>query len=557
VPLLSVAEARARPDGTSVTVEGVTLTDGRFAEGGGYLADATGGVAVLVTDGTFPRGVLLRVTGTIDDRFHQRTIRAEASGVVLIGPGVEAQPVLVTTGGVGESLEGQLAAIHGTISGAPTALAAGLAFDVDDGSGPLRVVVGSGTGIDTSTWESSASVELRGVVGQRDSSGGGSAGYRLQPRDAADVSVVASSPSPTPSASPTASPTSPPSDPSQPADPSLVSIASARSAPSGARVTVSGVVTLPSGLSEAGSAVLQDPSGGILLRLGDEAGQLQRGQLVRVHGTRSTWSGMLSLRVSEPPIPLGSQAEPDPARRTTGGVGEADEATLVVVRGLVATAPRRTSAQNTYLDLDDGSGLLRVFISPRTGVSGEALAEGAWIEVVGVVSQETSGKQPERGYRLWPRGAADVRVVASPTGAGAGGTSNPGAGRSPSGIAGPGGEGGEPADAPAARPSVPAPRLALALPTASAPLAADRAAPVAATEQARTSGDRPAAALAVLTCALALLVAAWLVADAGLPERLRAASPIPDAPGLVALTVLDGMGGSDRASRGHPPPSRG
>ena len=42
------------PDGASVLVEGLSLTDSGFSDGGGYLADATGGIAVLLSDGTFP-----------------------------------------------------------------------------------------------------------------------------------------------------------------------------------------------------------------------------------------------------------------------------------------------------------------------------------------------------------------------------------------------------------------------------------------------------------------------------------------------------------------------
>ena len=68
--------ARALADGTTVTVEGDALTASDFTDGGGYLADATGGIAVLLDGGSFARGDHLIVTGTVDDRFAQRTIRA-------------------------------------------------------------------------------------------------------------------------------------------------------------------------------------------------------------------------------------------------------------------------------------------------------------------------------------------------------------------------------------------------------------------------------------------------------------------------------------------------
>ncbi|HET6380873.1 MAG TPA: lamin tail domain-containing protein [candidate division Zixibacteria bacterium] len=565
--VLSIAEARAMPDGATVVVEGVSLSDAQFSEGGGYLADASAGIAVLVSDGTFPRGALLRVSGTVDDRFHQRTIRAEAAGIELLGQGSEPSAAQVATGDIGESLEGRLAAIQGSVAGAPSQLSAGLAIDVNDGTGLVRVVVGSATGIDTSGWVPGVVVSVRGIVGQRDSSVTGTAGYRLQPRDPQDVAIVGGPPTPTPSASPTGPGGSATPDPSQPGDPTLVSIAEARAAPIHAPVTISGVVTLPSGLSEPGSAVIQDASGGILLRLGEEAGQLQRGQQVRVAGVRSTWSGMLSVRVSEAPAQLGSQAEPAPGRRTTGGVGEAEEATLVVVRGQVVAAPRRTAAQNQYLDIDDGSGPLRVFISPRSGVSAEALVPGAWVELTGVITQETTGQQPQRGYRLWPRAAGDVRVVApaAPGGTGEAGTGGPGPGpRNPSGSAGTPQQAGGPMP-PAARPSVPAPRLALALPTATEPVVLAQA--PAATPTTAHGGRAPT--LLLLAAALAMLAAAWLVADPETADRLRSAAGrllrpndpaedptgavATDGTGLVALTVLEGYGGGEGPPRGRPP----
>ena len=55
---MTIALARAQADGALVTVEGAAMTDSAFADGGGYLADGTAGIAVLLSDGSFPRGVL-------------------------------------------------------------------------------------------------------------------------------------------------------------------------------------------------------------------------------------------------------------------------------------------------------------------------------------------------------------------------------------------------------------------------------------------------------------------------------------------------------------------
>jgi hypothetical protein len=410
-PLLSVADARALPDGSIARVEALSLTDGIFFDGGGCIADATGGIAVLVTGGSFPRGATLSVSGEVDDRYHQRTLRAVPDEIVDLGPAAEPEPLAVTTGGVGEAFECRLVAAAGTIVSSATPLSGALAYDFDDGSGPTRLVVPDASGVDTAAWSRGTNLALRGVVIQRDASGSGTTGYRLTLRDAADVLAV-QPPGPSPTASSSPSPTRSPG-PSH--DPSVVSIAVARDAAPNSRLRVRGIVTLPTSVLGDGTAAIQDATGAIILRVSEEAGALAIGDLVQVDGVRSTKSGMETLRVSTPPQVLGSPAAPAPARHATGSLGEAHEARLVVVRAAIATTPRRTTAQNLYFDVDDGSGPLRVYLTPGSGIVATSLAAGDSVELVGVLGQETSGQQPLRGYRLWPRRAADVKRIASAT----------------------------------------------------------------------------------------------------------------------------------------------
>lgn len=424
--LLTIADARALADGSVARLTGVTISSSDFHEGGGYLADATGGIAVLVAGGVFPRGVALSVEGTIDDRYAQRTLRVDAEDLT-IGQEMDApDPIEVDTGSIGEPTEGQLVTLVGIVQGAPTDLAAGLMFEVDDGSGPIRVLVGPTTGIDTSTWQTGITLTVTGIVGQRDSSGTGSEGYRVQPRDPADIGPVLPPPAPEPTAGPTATPTvsaTPVPSVSPTASPGgsvLVTIAQARRAEVGSRIRIRGVVTLPSGLVEEGSAVVADMSGAILVRLGSALDRLQRGQLVELAGTRSTKSGMVSLRVTTPAVVLGTQAEPPPVRRATGRIREPDEATLVAVRGLVRDGPRRTSGGGLSFTVNDGSGPIRVFAATGTGLTAPLVPAGAWIELRAVVGQQTTAAQASAGYRLWPRDRADVTVIAPP---GAGGAS--------------------------------------------------------------------------------------------------------------------------------------
>jgi hypothetical protein len=407
---LTVAEARAMPDGAMIVVAGVATTSSDFTEGGGYLADATGGIAVLLSGGTFARGDALVISGTIDDRYAQRTIRADASGVMVIGAGVAPVPTPMATGNVGETVEAQLVTLEGIVQGLPTILTSGEAFEVDDGSGPIRVLVGPGAGIDTSAWQPGSTLSVTGVVGQRDSTGTGTEGYRVQPRDPNDVGVVLPPATPAPSQSVTPSPSATP-PPSQPA---LVTIADARTAEVGTQLRIRGVVTLNSALLDPDTAVVADPSGAILVRTGSEVGRLVRGQLVELTGARSTKSGMASLRVTDPALALGTQAEPDAVRRPTGAIGEGDEATLVIVRGIVGDGPRRTTGGGLSFTLNDGSRPVRVFAPPASAITAPHLPAGAWVELRAVVGQETTGAEPNAGYRLWPRDRADVTLIAGP-----------------------------------------------------------------------------------------------------------------------------------------------
>jgi hypothetical protein len=239
----------------------------------------------------------------------------------------------------------------------------------------------------------------------------------VQPRVAADVQLGVA-PTPAPSAGDTPDPESTP-----PPDGDVVTIAAARAAAKNARVTVRGVVTLASGTVDPASAVIQDASGAILLRLGDEAGSVSRGQLLEVAGMRSTKSGMESLRASVPPRRLGTSADPAAQALRSGDAAEASEARLVIVRGAVVASARRASSGTVSFEIDDGSGPLRVVLGASLEADDDAFMAGSWVEVRGVLGQETTGAQPARGYRVWPRDSADLRVLAgtSTTGAGTAG----------------------------------------------------------------------------------------------------------------------------------------
>ena len=539
---LSIADARSQPDGATVTIVGVALTASDFTDGGGYVVDGTAGIAVLVSDGTFARGEQLRVTGTLDDRYAQRTIRAAADAIVHLGTGSEPLPADAATGAIGEDLEGRLVEVTGLITTSATTLSTGLAWDLDDGSGASRVLVENATGIDTSAWVRGVGLTVIGVVGQRDSSGSGTSGYRIQPRDAGDVVAVVPAATPTPSHTPesTASP-APSSSAVASAGPSagptspLVSISEARAAATGTHLRIRGVVTSPSGVIEAGSAVLQDATAAILVRIGTDVGTLALGQLVELDGTRSTKAGMLTLRVSSAPLYLGTQADPEPIRRATSALGEAEEARLVIVRGAISTSISRPRGGSVSFAIDDGSGPIRVTISSRANISTVSLARGVWLELRAVLAQETTGSAPTSGYRLWPRIPADLRVIATAVSAasqaGAGQTTqrSPASGNLPDALEG------------AAQRSPQqgtAPILARQQPTSSPPQVSTADPP---SGVARDSGA-PAGGLVVSGMGLAALagVAAWFGRRRDPEDDPPGAMDVPDAPDAPAGGDLPG-----------------
>ncbi len=408
---VSIATARSLPDGSIASIEAVALTASDFTDGGGYLADATGGIAVIVEGGTIARGTGVVATGEIDDRFAQRTLRVAAADVQPLGPAEEPAPVPRSTGSVGEAHEGTLISIAGSIAGAPTPLSSSLAYEVDDGSGTVRVIVGTALGVDTSAWTTGTTVALVGVVGQRDSSSSGTAGYRVQPRGPSDViSVTAPEPTPAPSGGPDATATASPS----PDNGTILTVAQARAADKNARLRVGGMITMPPGVIDPASAVLQDATGAILLRLGDEVGPLARGARVVLDATRSTKSGMESLRITVPPVSATAGAEPSPLAMRTGDAGESREAMLVTARGSLVANARRASSGSVSFEIDDGSGPLRVALGRSLAAAATSLTAGTQVEVSGILGQETTGAQPLRGYRIWPRDAAEVRVLESP-----------------------------------------------------------------------------------------------------------------------------------------------
>ena len=77
---------------------------------------------------------------------------------------------------------------------------------------------------------------------------------------------------------------------------------------------------------------------------------------------------------------------------------------------------RTASSGTVSFEVDDGSGPLRIVLGASLAADGAPFSAGTWVEVLGVLGQETTGAQPLRGYRVWPRSSGDVRILAAATG---------------------------------------------------------------------------------------------------------------------------------------------
>jgi len=145
----TIAEARRAPLGTTVTVSGtVTVPTGSF-DGGLALQEDDAGVYVLDSLGeNFATGTRVTVTGVLVDA--SGLLAIQPSSVQAGGRGEHVRAARLATGAVGESSEGRLLKLKGTMQGplvddSPY----GFKLELDDGSGPVQIFLYPGTGIAT------------------------------------------------------------------------------------------------------------------------------------------------------------------------------------------------------------------------------------------------------------------------------------------------------------------------------------------------------------------------------------------------------------------------
>jgi len=420
-----IASARDLPDGTIVTVQGVLTTRlGAVESGrGGFIQDDTGGIAVYLDApvvGNWPAGTTVTASGAVSSRFSQRTLRVAETAVERGDVTSLPAPLPKATGEASESVEGMRVIVAGTVIGAPDSLTDGLGITLDDGSGPVRAVIGA-EALAGQTVGSGMLASVTGPLGQRDSSGTGNAGYRIHATLAGELvltdPIPTPTPTPTPAPTPAASPTptpdispTPGTTPSPTPVPSQ-SIAAARSMPMGTRVRVAGVITAELGrLGTPALIAIGDDSGGIAVRLPAGAAGFPRGTLVTVGGTLAAPYGQLEIRPTDDGVQAdGSGQLPVVIGAPPDGLDEADEARLETASGTVSAKPKRSSGGDLTIVLDrPGAASIKLLADASSQLAADVFEVGATYRVVGVVGQRASKKGALDGYRICLRDAADI-----------------------------------------------------------------------------------------------------------------------------------------------------
>jgi len=190
-PTLTIADARALPLGSTVTVRGsITAPSGVFSSStfdqGFAIQDHSGGIYVSIAANLdlAPRRQV-RVTGHLADSFGLLILVVDSPNAVkVLGAGPAVKPQRFATGDISEATEGRLVEVVGTIARPViTDLPYGYQVFINDGSGETQIFVCASAGIDVSGLAVGQTLRVRGISGQF------AAQYEVLPRSPSDIRV--------------------------------------------------------------------------------------------------------------------------------------------------------------------------------------------------------------------------------------------------------------------------------------------------------------------------------------------------------------------------------
>ena len=176
-----IATARGYANGTLATIVGTTTA--RYTASEMVVQDDTGGISIYYGGGlpAASEGSVIQAMGIVTDYYGIRELIPASAGDVLVqGTAPVPAPRPSTTGGVGESTEGWLIVVTGTVTST-----SGAHIYINDGSGTLDVFLKSGTGVDPSGIVEGDILRVTGVGYQYNRYQ--SPGYEIIPRKQVDI----------------------------------------------------------------------------------------------------------------------------------------------------------------------------------------------------------------------------------------------------------------------------------------------------------------------------------------------------------------------------------
>ena len=394
-PIISIAEARAQPLGTGVTVRGfVVVPPGIFTSGTGgvnseiWIQDATGGIAAFAVPSasaaTIALGDELEVSGPTSAFSGQLQIGTSASPPVVTELGgsdiVEPRPTTPAEYAA-RTPEGQLVVIGAVrVTNVPTGT--GAAFNVTgvlaNGTTATIRVASTATGLTRSSFTVGQSYFVTGVLTQFNGT------PQIKPRYAGDVVLV---------------------------EP----VAAARAAASGDTAALSGVVTVAPNVFTSGTGGVnseiwvQDATGGIAVFPvpSSRSATIAVGDSVDVLGVRSAFGGQAQLSGPAPVVVMErAGSAPVTALAQTGAqiVSRAEEGKLVTTTLTITTVPTGTSAAFTVLasHADGTTGIQIRAAGGNTGLTRTDFVVGQTYQITGILTQFNGTAQ------IKPRSDADV-----------------------------------------------------------------------------------------------------------------------------------------------------
>ncbi|MFL5384406.1 MAG: DNA-binding protein [Longimicrobiaceae bacterium] len=143
-----------------------------------------------------------------------------------------------------------------------------------------------------------------------------------------------------------------------------ITVQQARASAAGTVVTVEGIVSVPSGVIDAGFAITDGEAG--IHVAADSTKRFAAGDRVRVTGRRDEVHGIASVR-PDAVKRIGEGTLPPPKTVRTGEVAETTEGWRVKVSGRAVTPVVTDLPYGYKLWIDDGSGRLQLFFAPSAG----------------------------------------------------------------------------------------------------------------------------------------------------------------------------------------------